>query len=89
MQCHVLSTSAVLLICARAVWMYLHSTTISMLLRTIIMVPYTCLYIHCCVQAGELEAGDPDYAIRDLYNAIASGDSPSWTAYLQVRCTAC
>jgi catalase len=34
--------------------------------------------------AGELEAKDPDYAIRDLYNAIAKGQFPSWTAYLQV-----
>ncbi|KAG5177531.1 catalase [Tribonema minus] len=35
-------------------------------------------------RAGELEGEDPDYAIRDLYNAIANGNFPSWTAYLQV-----
>jgi catalase len=27
---------------------------------------------------------DPDYATRDLYNAIARGDYPSWTMYVQV-----
>lgn len=36
-------------------------------------------------RAAELEGEDPDYAIRDLYNAIATGNFPSWTAYLQVR----
>nr|UCK81643.1 catalase [Arenicola marina] len=35
-------------------------------------------------QAGRLEGEDPDYATRDLYNAIASGDFPSWTMYIQV-----
>eukprot|EP00953_Heterococcus_sp_UTEX-ZZ885_P015294 8614-Heterococcus_DN1.PRE.6 len=37
---------------------------------------------HAC--AAELGGTDPDYATRDLYNAIASGDFPSWTAYIQV-----
>jgi Catalase len=41
-----------------------------------------CLYM--CEQAAELGGTDPDYATRDLYNAIASGDFPSWTLYLQV-----
>jgi len=35
-------------------------------------------------KAGELAGSDPDYAIRDLYNNIASGNYPSWTAYIQV-----
>ncbi|XP_076120452.1 catalase [Alosa pseudoharengus] len=35
-------------------------------------------------EAGRLAATDPDYAIRDLYNAIATGNFPSWTFYIQV-----
>lgn len=35
-------------------------------------------------KAEELAGSDPDYAIRDLYNAIANGDYPSWTFYIQV-----
>nr|XP_021187541.2 catalase [Helicoverpa armigera] len=35
-------------------------------------------------KAGELASTDPDYSIRDLYNAIAKGDFPSWTMYIQV-----
>lgn len=35
-------------------------------------------------EAKRLAAEDPDYATRDLYNAIASGNYPSWTLYLQV-----
>ncbi|GLH12936.1 hypothetical protein R5R35_000682 [Gryllus longicercus] len=35
-------------------------------------------------RANELSGSDPDYSIRDLYNAIATGDFPSWTMYLQV-----
>jgi len=35
-------------------------------------------------KAGLLAASDPNYAIRDLYNAIATGSPPSWTMYLQV-----
>lgn len=35
-------------------------------------------------KAEELAGSDPDYATRDLYNAIASGDHPSWTMYIQV-----
>jgi len=31
-----------------------------------------------------LASTDPDYGIRDLYNAIAKGDYPSWTFYIQV-----
>ena len=27
---------------------------------------------------------DPDFSIRDLYNAIAKGDYPSYTMYIQV-----
>jgi catalase len=35
-------------------------------------------------RAAELASSDPDYAIRDLYNAIANGDYPSWTLQLQI-----
>lgn len=35
-------------------------------------------------QAAELSGCDPDYATRDLYNAIASGNYPSYTMYIQV-----
>lgn len=35
-------------------------------------------------RATELAGTDPDYAIRDLYNAIALGKFPSWTFYIQV-----
>ena len=35
-------------------------------------------------RAKNLEAGDPDYSTRDLYNAIAEGRFPSWTMYIQV-----
>lgn len=34
-------------------------------------------------EAGRLASTDPDYAIRDLYNAIASENLPSWTVYIQ------
>ena len=34
--------------------------------------------------AEQLSASDPDYATRDLYNAIADGNCPSWTLYVQV-----
>ena len=35
-------------------------------------------------EAARLASSDPDYATRDLYNAIAEGDVPSWTMYVQV-----
>jgi catalase len=35
-------------------------------------------------QATEVASSDPDYSIRDLYNAIAQGQYPSWTFYIQV-----
>ena len=35
-------------------------------------------------KAANLSAVDPDYGIRDLYNAIAKGNFPSWTLYIQV-----
>lgn len=35
-------------------------------------------------KAAELEGKEPDYAIRDLYNAIAKGDFPSWNFFIQV-----
>jgi catalase len=44
-------------------------------------------YIHVHIKAAELGGTDPDYATHDLYNAIASGNFPSWTAYIQVRTT--
>jgi len=34
--------------------------------------------------AGILASKDPDYSTRDLYNAIAKGEFPSWTLYIQV-----
>nr|BBB37585.1 catalase [Chattonella marina var. antiqua] len=35
-------------------------------------------------EAARLASADPDYATRDLYNAVETGDYPSWTVYLQV-----
>ena len=35
-------------------------------------------------EADRIAASDPDYAIRDLYNAIGGGNFPSWTMYIQV-----
>lgn len=35
-------------------------------------------------RAAELGGSDPDYAQRDLYNAIANKQFPSWTLYIQV-----
>ncbi|VVD05160.1 catalase [Leptidea sinapis] len=35
-------------------------------------------------KAAELASSDPDYSIRDLYNAIAKGEFPTWTLYIQV-----
>ncbi|KAF4526973.1 hypothetical protein B566_EDAN015799 [Ephemera danica] len=35
-------------------------------------------------RAGELSAQDPDYAIRDLHNAIARGDYPKYNVSIQV-----
>lgn len=34
--------------------------------------------------AENLSASDPDYAIRDLYNAIEKNIHPSWTFYVQI-----
>lgn len=35
-------------------------------------------------KAHELTGSDTDYAIRDLYNAIAKGDFPSWNFFIQI-----
>lgn len=35
-------------------------------------------------EATRIGGMDPDYAIRDLYNAIANGDYPSWQVAVQV-----
>ncbi|KAG1462964.1 hypothetical protein G6F56_005398 [Rhizopus delemar] len=35
-------------------------------------------------KAGELAGSDPDYATRDLFNAIERGEYPSWSVYVQV-----
>lgn len=35
-------------------------------------------------EADKLAASDADYAIRDLYNAIAEENFPSWTMYVQI-----
>lgn len=34
--------------------------------------------------AAKLQGTDPDYATRDLYNAIAEGNPPSWSVYIQI-----
>ena len=42
--------------------------------------------IACFDRAGadNMARDDPDYAIRDLYNAIAEGDYPRYRVYIQV-----
>lgn len=35
-------------------------------------------------KAQQLSGSDPDYSIRDLYNAIADGQLPTWTMYVQI-----
>ena len=35
-------------------------------------------------EADRIAGSDPEYSIRDLYNAIGSGNFPSWTLYVQV-----
>ncbi|KAJ4436542.1 hypothetical protein ANN_16573 [Periplaneta americana] len=35
-------------------------------------------------EGAKITITDPDYYTRDLYNAIANGDYPSWTMYIQV-----
>lgn len=35
-------------------------------------------------EADRLAVTNPDYGIGDLFNAIANGDFPSWTFYIQV-----
>ncbi|XP_010780046.1 catalase-like [Notothenia coriiceps] len=35
-------------------------------------------------EAERLAASNPDYAIGDLYNAIANGNFPSWTFFIQI-----
>lgn len=35
-------------------------------------------------RAAQLKSEDPDYATRDLYEAIERGDNPSWTWYVQL-----
>jgi len=35
-------------------------------------------------EAAKIAASDPDFAIRDLFNAIDNGKFPSWTMYIQV-----
>ncbi len=35
-------------------------------------------------QADEMAKADPDFAIRDLFNAIAEGNFPKYTLYIQV-----
>ncbi|CAJ0955976.1 unnamed protein product, partial [Mesorhabditis belari] len=35
-------------------------------------------------KAGRLSAEDPDYSIRDLFNAIEKGDFPQWNLFIQV-----
>lgn len=35
-------------------------------------------------QAQKIAGVDPEYLIRDLYNAIAAGNYPSWNMYVQI-----
>lgn len=35
-------------------------------------------------EADAITGTNPDHAIQDLYNAIAEGNAPSWTVYVQV-----
>ncbi|KAK9688037.1 Catalase-related immune-responsive [Popillia japonica] len=35
-------------------------------------------------KAREIGGNDPDYALWDMYNAIASGNYPSWSFYIQI-----
>jgi catalase len=35
-------------------------------------------------RASEMRGIDPDYAQRDLFDAIAKGDYPKWTVYVQI-----
>lgn len=35
-------------------------------------------------KAAQIQAQDPDYSIRDLYNSIANGQFPSWSFNIQV-----
>lgn len=35
-------------------------------------------------EATKLAGTDPDYAVRDLHNAIAQGDYPSWSVFVQI-----
>jgi len=35
-------------------------------------------------RAAELSGSDPDYAMRDLYDAIENGNPPSWTLKIQI-----
>lgn len=35
-------------------------------------------------QADKLAGSDPDYSIRDLFNAIQKGDFPSWNMHVQI-----
>lgn len=35
-------------------------------------------------RAAELKGTDPDYSIRDLFNAIAKGEYPSWSFNVQI-----
>ena len=35
-------------------------------------------------KAAQIAGSDPDYSIRDLYNAIARQQYPSWTFYIQI-----
>lgn len=38
-------------------------------------------------EARKIAGEDPDYAIRDLYNAIGDGNFPSWSIFIQVLST--
>jgi catalase len=35
-------------------------------------------------RAAELAGSDPDYAMRDLHDAIEAGNPPSWTLKIQI-----
>ena len=39
-------------------------------------------------EADRLSGADPDYAIRDLFNAVSKGEYPVWNLHIQVMSVA-
>jgi catalase len=63
-----------------------HLSSSYRILRIFVFALQTNQGIKCLLaqKAAEVACADPDYSIRDLYNAIARGNYPSWTLYIQV-----